>query len=156
MESHPYSPDTFPNVKFHFRQHFSMIDGKEINSLASNKSTRRCPVCLCGPKDLQSNNVKAFEVKNEAILKHGIASLHFGPRCIEWLLHVGFRQDFKAYDKRYTKAEKEIGLDKEHKALEKARAEKICTEMWKATGYEPFKANYPINASLLSARDVDG
>ncbi|XP_041968507.1 uncharacterized protein LOC121725559 [Aricia agestis] len=77
----------------------TMIDGK-ITSYLSETSTAVCDICKAKPSEM--NNIELLDQKhnNEEIHQYGLSSLHCWIRCMECLLHIAYRMDFKKWSGR--------------------------------------------------------
>jgi len=84
-----------PKVSVSFSGLFTLIDGKVLCAITGAKTTE-CPLCLKGGKELAKNE-GPFEIKSQEFLLYGASILHFGLRAFSTLLHIGYKQDFKAH-----------------------------------------------------------
>jgi hypothetical protein len=75
-----------------------MIDGK-ILSFCTGSASCKCPLCLASSK-MMSKKGRKFQIKNPSNLGYGIATLHFLLRSFEFVLKIGFNQDFKRWQAR--------------------------------------------------------
>ena len=72
-----------------------MVDGKVVSAL-TNKNTTRCTICdKSGPE--MAKNEGPFTAVSKERLEFGASPLHFGLRAFEALLHIGYKQDVKAF-----------------------------------------------------------
>ena len=77
-----------------------MFDGKVVNALTDTKYTQKCNICR-----VTSANVNNIEyVRNldicEMALKLGLSSLHCWIRSFEYILHLGYKMENKAWQAR--------------------------------------------------------
>ncbi|CAG4934584.1 unnamed protein product [Colias eurytheme] len=77
----------------------TMIDGK-ITSYISETSAAVCDICKAKSSEMNNLNNLHRRVKHEDMYKYGLSSLHSWIRCMECLLHIAYRLDFKKWSAR--------------------------------------------------------
>ena len=102
-----------PRVVIQYKLLCTMIDGKTLNFLVNNKSSRSCPICLAGPKALSKRSGSFDPLPGTLIF--GVSPLHWGMRIFEFLLHISYNSDFRKAEARSS----------EEKALKKTRQEEV-------------------------------
>jgi hypothetical protein len=88
-----------PRVKIHYVGLFTMVDGKVLNVMTNNRSSKCCPICHAGPL-LMSDPGAYCEEKEPEFLMFGCAPLHFLLRSMEFIFKIGFNKDFKCWEAR--------------------------------------------------------
>lgn len=74
----------------------TMIDGK-ITSYLSGTAASICDVCHARPSEMNALATVMEKPVCEDIYKYGISSLHAWIRCMECLLHIAYRLEFKTW-----------------------------------------------------------
>ena len=73
--------------------HLTMLDGKAKNGATDHASTQSCFICQAKPNDF--NNLTNFTSgkfsEDLDCLKHGISPLHQWIRCLDAILHLGYK-----------------------------------------------------------------
>jgi hypothetical protein len=72
-----------------------MVDGKVVSAL-TNKNTTQCTIYDKSGHEMAKNE-GPFTAVSEEKLEFGASPLHFGLRAFEALLHIGYKQDVKAF-----------------------------------------------------------
>ena len=87
-------------VRISFNLSLTMLDGKAVNAVTNNPSTRSCNICLANPT--QMNHKQAIEklVLEPNALKFGLSALHSYIRCFECILHISYRLPIKKWQIR--------------------------------------------------------
>lgn len=88
------------------QMHLTMLDGKVVTAITATPSNASCAICKATPKemnDMQKLSKKSLVVEN---FKYGLSSLHAWIRCMECILHIAYRLEYKTWSAR-TDAKKE-------------------------------------------------
>ena len=108
-----YNDQTMPiEVRTKFELSLTMIDGKAVNAITNNTSTRTCNICMATP--IQMNKKHALEKlqTDPKMLKYGLSALHAYIRCFECILHISYRLPIKMWQIRGNDAQKKCNAQK--------------------------------------------
>lgn len=76
--------------------YFTMIDGKVAQVVTGTTSASNC--VICGGKPSELNDLSKFGMTNkDEILQIGMSTLHARIKFMEYVLHLGYNSDFKAW-----------------------------------------------------------
>ena len=94
-------------IGINFDLSLTMLDGKAVNAVSNNSSTRTCNIYKANPT--QMNKKKALEtlVPDTNALKFGLSALHAYIRCFECILHISYRLPIKKWQIRGPAAEEQ-------------------------------------------------
>lgn len=70
-----------------------MIDGKVINIITNTNSQLRCPICKITVSHFNQLELAFSKPCDPSTLQNGIAPLHAWIRVLEFLLHLGYKND---------------------------------------------------------------
>lgn len=89
----PYIAATSTGIPLtvNFSLYLTVIDGKVYSIITGASSQQSCGIC--GAKPSQLNNIDACKdnIINLPALTHGISPLHMWIRCLEFVLHLGYK-----------------------------------------------------------------
>lgn len=89
--------DIFVNIRHQFC--LSMIDGKTFSAVAES-SNQSCAICGSTPKTMNDlEKVTSLPVK-ESLYEYGLSTLHAWIRCLECVLHISYRLDYRKWQVR--------------------------------------------------------
>lgn len=99
----------------------TMVDGKVVNILTNQASSRSCNICKAKPKDMNNLSYVRSIKPDEQKYNFGLSTLHCWMRFMECLLHISYNLDFKK-----TSASKEnVFLKETKKNLSRLNLEKF-------------------------------
>lgn len=93
----------------------TMIDGKVCTYLSEAKSHAACYLCLAKPTEMNNLGTVSLKPVSSDALELGLSTLHARINCMECLLHISYRLDFKKWAAR----------GNEHKEMLEARKKYI-------------------------------
>ena len=111
-------------VRVKFVLSLTMVDGKAVNAISNNSSTRSCNICHASPIQMNKKEVIEKLQPNLDSLKYGLSALHAYIRCFECILHISYRLPIKRWEIRGEEAKKICGAIKK----------KIQTDFWHKLG----------------------
>ncbi|XP_076663948.1 uncharacterized protein LOC143370380 [Andrena cerasifolii] len=74
----------------------TMVDGKVCSTISAT-SSMRCYICEAKPTEMNCLEKVVCKPIKEDLLNFGMSSLHAWIRCMECLLHIAYRLDFKTW-----------------------------------------------------------
>lgn len=93
----------------------TMIDAKVCTYLSEAKSNASCYLCLAKPTEMNRLDIVTSKTTSSDAYEFGLSSLHARINCMECLLHIAYRLDFKQWAARTN----------EHKEMMQARKKVI-------------------------------
>ena len=99
-------------IEFHHQMILTMIDGKILNFLTETSSSQRCPVCGALPSETNNLQLISQKKENPDSLKYGLSTLHCWIRCLEYVLHVSYRLQFKKWQVRGDQLKEQFSNEK--------------------------------------------
>lgn len=106
-------PSVVGNAKVSHKLHMTMIDGK-ITSQLSNTSTATCDICKAKPSEMNDIDIVLQRSPSEDIYKFGLSSLHARIRCMECILHIAYRLDFKQWQAKGETLKQQLAIRKKN------------------------------------------
>lgn len=89
-------PSVVGSANVSHKLHMTMIDGK-ITSHLSDTSTSTCDICKAKPSEMNNLDMVLQRSHSVDMFKFGLSSLHARIRCMECILHIAYRLDFKQW-----------------------------------------------------------
>lgn len=78
----------------------TMIDAKVCTYLSEARSNATCYLCLAKPTEMNRLDAVTSKTVSSDIYEFGLSSLHARINCMECLLHIAYRLDFKQWAAR--------------------------------------------------------
>ena len=89
-------PTVVEHANVQHKLHMTMVDGK-ITSHLSDTSTATCDICKAKPKEMNDIDMVSQRSDSVNMFKFGLSTLHAKIRCMECILHIAYRLDFKKW-----------------------------------------------------------